>query len=295
MARSKGNGEANETRRSIEEDLDALFRLPLADFTVARNALATRLKKAGSFGEAEQVKALGKPPVSAWAVNQLYWRHNDAFKKLIATGERLASAQASQLAGRPGDMRALLTARREMLASLLRLAEGLLRDAGHNPTPDTTRRITGTLEALSTYSGLSDAPRPGRLTADVEPPGFESLAALIPRVDSAHTPVSSTEVRKPKQELQGGASAKAALQAAEQALRDKRTSAEDAAAALKKATAHASQMENERRDAEERLAKARVAAEEARQRLHAAAAEADKASKALEEAERAVEKARRSE
>jgi hypothetical protein len=294
MARSEGNGEANETRRSVEEDLDALFRLPLAEFTVARNALATRLKKAGSLGEAEQVKALVKPPVSAWAVNQLYWRHSDAFKKLIAAGERLASAQASQLAGRPGDMRELLTARREMLASLLRLAEGLLRDAGHNPSLDITRRITGTLEALSTYSGLSDAPRPGRLTADVEPPGFESLAALIPRVDSAHTPVSSPEVRKPKQE-QGGASAKAALQAAEQALCDKRTSAEDAAAALKQATAHASQMENERRDAEERLGKARVAAEEARQRLHAAAAEADKASKALEEAERAVEKARRSE
>src|SRR5262245_66154805 len=88
MAGSKGNVERNEPGMSVEKDLDALFSLPLAEFTAARNALATRLKKAGSPDEAEQVKALAKPPLSAWVVNQLYWNHGDAFKELIATGKR---------------------------------------------------------------------------------------------------------------------------------------------------------------------------------------------------------------
>ena len=52
----------------VEEDINRLFELPLAEFTAARNALATRLKKAGRSGDAERVKSLAKPPVSAWAV-----------------------------------------------------------------------------------------------------------------------------------------------------------------------------------------------------------------------------------
>ena len=275
MAGSKGNVERIEAGKSIEKDLDALFSLPLAEFTAARNTLSSRLKKAGSPDDAEQVKALLKPPLSAWVVNQLYWKHGDAFKELIETGMRLGSAQASQLAGRTADLRGLLAERREMLSNLIRLAETILRDSGHNPTPDIVRRITATLEALSTTSSLPDAPRPGRLTADVDPPGFESLAALIPAPsESRAAPRQKTEHRDA-----------AALHAAEQALREKRTRADDAKAALH-------QMEKERRDAEEHLAKARVAAEEARLRLRDAESDADKASKAVEEAERAVEEAR---
>jgi hypothetical protein len=282
MAGSKGNVERDEPGMNIEKDLDALFSLPLAEFTAARNALATRLKKAGSVDGAEHVKALVKPPLSAWAVNQLYWRHADAFKELIAAGKRLGSAQASQLAGRTADLRGLLAERREMLSNLVRLAETILRDSVHNPTPDIVRRITATLEALSTTSSLENAPRPGRLTADVDPPGFESLAALVP------APSESRVAPRQKTEHQDAV----ALHAAEQALREMQTRAQDATAALQKATAHASQTESERRDAEERLAKARVAAEEARLRLRDAESDAKKASKAVEEAERAVERAR---
>jgi len=80
MPRSVGTGEENETKLTLENDVDALFKLPLAEFTVARNAMAARLKKAGSRGEAERVKTMNKPSISAWAVNQLHWKHGDAFK-----------------------------------------------------------------------------------------------------------------------------------------------------------------------------------------------------------------------
>jgi hypothetical protein len=55
-------------------DVDALFKLPLDEFTSARNALAAQLKKVGKQAEAIEVKALVKPSVSAWVVNQLYWQ-----------------------------------------------------------------------------------------------------------------------------------------------------------------------------------------------------------------------------
>src|SRR5262249_27956751 len=72
------------TKNKLEDELDALFKVPLTEFTVARNALAARLKKAGNRDESDRVKALSKPTLSAWAVNQLYWTHGDAFKELIA-------------------------------------------------------------------------------------------------------------------------------------------------------------------------------------------------------------------
>src|SRR6266404_3458416 len=132
-------------------EIDALFALPLAEFTGARNALAARLKQSGRAEEAQRVKALSKPPVSAWAVNQLYRRHRKEFDRLIAAGQRFRQAQASQIAGKASDIRGPLDARREALSELSHLAAGLLRDAGHNPTPDTMRRIATTLEAMSAY------------------------------------------------------------------------------------------------------------------------------------------------
>src|SRR5678816_384212 len=185
MVRKSGNQDTNgernrEPKGELDDDLDALFRLPLAEFTAARNTLAGQLKKSGSANEAEFVKSLAKPSVTAWAVNQLYWNHRNAFDRLIATGERFRQVQTSRTARKIADMREALDARREELSNLSDFATALLRDAGHNPSPDTIHRITTTLEAMSAYASQPDGPRPGRLTHDVDPPGFESLDSFIP-------------------------------------------------------------------------------------------------------------------
>ena len=96
MVRNIGKREGNGGGAKLEGEIDDLFRLPLAEFTGARNTLSARLKKEGRANDAERVKLLGKPPVSAWAVNQLYWDHRDAFDDLIATGKRLRPAQKSR-------------------------------------------------------------------------------------------------------------------------------------------------------------------------------------------------------
>ena len=78
--------------RTSPSDLDHLFQLPLGEFTAARNALASKLKKAGRAEEAEKVKRLLKPPASAWTVNQLYWRHGKELSALMDNGDRFRAA-----------------------------------------------------------------------------------------------------------------------------------------------------------------------------------------------------------
>jgi hypothetical protein len=166
--------------KTIEDDLNDLFGLPLADFIDARKALAVKLKKEGRSLDADRVKALAKPSISAWTVNQLYWRHRAVFDRLLATGQRFREAQTSGRAGKVDAMREALDARREALSHLSDLAATLLREAGHNPTLDMVRRIATTLEAMSAYASLPDGLAAGRLTKDIDPPGFDALGSFFP-------------------------------------------------------------------------------------------------------------------
>ena len=317
-AREKGDGaEADTTRSSPATDVDALFKLPLAEFTSARNTLSTTLKKAGRQGDADAVKALPKPSIPAWVVNQLYWRHRAAFDRLIDAGERFRTAQAAHLAGTSTDVREPLNARREALSKLAQLSAEQLREGGYSATPEMMRRVTTTLEALSTYGALPDAPRAGRLTDDVAPPGFETLAALVPRMgqttrdhegpthvlpfrQEAHAPkarpakdAQDEERRREEERKAEVAAARAAVQQAERTLREARKTAEQAEAALKKAATHAKETERERLALEKTFEKAVAAADAAKHEARRVAGEAEEAAQAVADAERALEQARR--
>lgn len=281
----------------LEDEIDALFRLPLAEFTGARNTLAARLKKDGSPNDAERVKLLTKPSVSAWAVNQLYWNHREEFEQLIAAGKRFRPAQKA------AEMRDSLDARREVLAELSELATELLSEAGHSPALDTLRRVTTTLEAVSAYALLPDGPTPGRLSNDLDPPSFESLASLmsgsagtIPRtkagsssVKTVAKPAPAVDARRIRQ--QKIAAAKVSLQNAKRSLSDSRARAQSSEAAHKKAHADAKQAEQRKRDAEDRWQKATAASEAAARRAQTVASELQEATKAVEDAKRTVDQA----
>ena len=323
-SRYRNSGKQNEVSKSsktkierdnIDDDVDALFQLPLAEFTGARNALAAQLKKSGRGDESVLVKGLVKPAVSAWAVNQLYWNHRDAFDRLIASGERFHKAQTSRPAGKVADMRIALDARRAALTHLSDLATSLLRAAGHNPTPETILRITTTLEAMSAYASRSDAPRPGRLTHDVDPPGFELFASSIPGASLAGLIDKPARVTPLQKSSGAGANtqrkvtpddgghqfeetrrakitaAKVSLQDAKKSLTKARARAQTLDAAQKKADAEAKQAEKHKRDAEQRLGKAKAASEVADRRARSVAVEVEEAAGAVEDAERTVEKA----
>ena len=277
----------------LSDDVDALFKLALAEFIDARNTLAKSLKQSGRADDANLVKTLAKPTVSAWTVNQLYWHYRDEFEMLLAAGRRFRKAQTS---GKIADMRDSLQARKEALLALSDLATSLLSEAGHNPSPDMIHRITTTLEALS---ALTDGPTLGRLSQDVDPPGFETLASFIPAAPgSKKSSTSASDTRKAEQTRKNEetrqvkiAAAKFSLQAAKKALADSRVRVQSLESAKKTAQAEMKAAEKQFREAEERFKKARAASESASQRSKSVLADAEDASKAVENAKRAVEKA----
>ena len=305
-----------KSKKSTEDSVDALFQLPLTEFTAARNTLASRLKKAGDAESAVRIKSLTKPSVAAWAVNQLFWKHRIVFDRLLDAGERFRKAQTSQLAGKSADIRTPLESRRAALSELSTHAAKILSDAGNSPTPDTMRRVTTTLEALSTYAGIPDTPQPGRLMDDVQPPGFEALAALVPRVgsDRAAGPTRVIPFEFKQKSRKTGAkkatngddekareaehkaqlaAAKSAVQDAERMLREARKAAQRAEADLKNAAARAKEADTEKQKAEQQLEKATTLADDARKNARAVAAAAESAAQEVEDAERALEKTKR--
>lgn len=294
-----------------EDPIDALFKLPLTEFIGARKKLAAQLKKDGNADEAERVKALVKPPVSAWTVNQLYWTHREEFDELLATGQRFRKAQTS---GKMTNMREALDGRREALSQLSDLATEILRDAGHNPSLDTLRRITTTLEALSSYETLSEGITPGRLTEDVDPPGFDSFGSFVSRAATAKrapdppkvSPAKKSVTASSKPERKAAAdttqreerqarinAAKVSLQGAKKSVAAARAMTKSLEAAQKRAEAGAKEAERQKRQADERFKKASAASEDAIERAQSIEVELIEATKALQEAERTVEIATR--
>jgi len=307
------------TAEALQDELDALFKLPLGEFTPARNALAARLKKTGQQAAAEEAKALPKPSVAAWVVNQLYWRQREPFDRLIDAGDRFRQAQAAQRTGNSAEVRDRLEARREAQAALVRIAADVLRDGGYGDTRDMLRRVTSTLEALATYGSLPDGPRAGRLTAEVAPPGFDMVAALLPlggetrsaaagTAPAAKRPRGAERAPKPvrgKHALEAAArrgeeerrrllaAAKAAVREVERALRAARTHADRAAAAVETAATRAQDAERRRAEIEKQLAKVVTETDAARERAREAEANAREAAQTAESADRTLELARR--
>ncbi len=274
-------------------DVDALFKLPLGEFTAARNALSAQLKKAGRQQEAAEVKGLTKPSVSAWAVNQLYWRHRKLFDRLLDAGERVRRAQ---LTG--GSTREPIDARRAVGAELAGIAEALLLGGNCGATRDLLRRVTATLEALASYHSLPNAPVAGRLIDDVEPPGFDAVAGLL--APAAKPPRRTDKANAPKQRDDGEgkrllAAGKAAVREAERTLDRARRQAERAATELDLTAARAKSLEAQRVQLERKADLAAQAAAEAAERARKAAAGASEATAEADSAERALELARRHE
>jgi hypothetical protein len=163
----------------LSGDIDALYQGPLSEFTASRNALEKRVKAEQGKEAAAAIKALEKPSVSAWAVNQLFWRYRTEFDRLLRSGDDLRASQQKRMAGRDVDVNAAIDARREALTKLMGRAATVLEEGG-TTSDDIRQRVGQTLEALSVYGTSDAAPRPGRLTGDVQPPGFAALAALVP-------------------------------------------------------------------------------------------------------------------
>ena len=167
-----------------DDDVDQLFRVPLDEFTAARNALAKRL---GPEGKA--VKELPKPSVPAWAVNQLYWQERATYDRLVDSAEQLRAAHRKLLAGKPSDVRETEKAHREAIRAALEKVRDILSAAGQASSPATMVAVGETLEALP----VNEAP--GRLTRPLKPLGFEALSGVTGRPSGTSSQTTPTNLK----------------------------------------------------------------------------------------------------
>jgi hypothetical protein len=162
----------------LDEELDALFGLPLDEFTSARNDLAKRLR-ASDAEAAEAVRALPKPTISAWTINRLSREDRDGVTALLEAGAGLREAQGRLLAGDDASepLRDAAARERNAVAGLTERAKAVLREAGRAATQGTLDRIAATLRAAAVSDEGRELLESGRLTTDLESSGFDLLAA----------------------------------------------------------------------------------------------------------------------
>ncbi len=181
---------ARRDDHGLEAAIDALYQGALEGFTADRNALAAELRKGGDRAAADRVKALAKPSVTAWAVNQVWWTNRDAFQGMLDAGARLKDAHLVWSSGSQADVRAAAEDRRQAVRAVIDAALAALGDP-KTVAPDLQYRISGTVEALA--SGAAADATPGRLTRDLQSSGLEGLGALAAAAAAAPARADSND------------------------------------------------------------------------------------------------------
>jgi DNA repair exonuclease SbcCD ATPase subunit len=269
-----------------------LYRLPLGEFTAVRNSLAKQLQKKGEADAANEVKALPKPSVSAWAVNQLFAREADHMRALLAAGEQARSAlQHTLTVGDAEVLREALQEQREQRDALRHRAAEILTEDLRAPGQAILDRVTVNLDALALSPGAAEEAARGWLSHDLEPPGFEVLsglrfAARHPDRRGLHLVPSPRHTRTEKKPDEAKPDEKKPAAKAEPAPR--RDSAAEKAAAE---TERRRKAEEAVREREETRRRARI--ERAQEKSDRLAAEADTLRRDAERAEREAAEAER--
>jgi hypothetical protein len=185
----------------LERELDRLYGLPLGAFTQARNDLARRAREEGQRAIAARIGELRKPTLPAWVVNQLRRHRELDVQRLLNAGEQLERAQAEALRGGGSDD--FLQARQEQQRALQRLsaaAREILSEAGR-PNPSNLDRVLVTLRSAALSEEGRALLKQGRLTEEVDPPGFEALAGVrVPAARSRRAATTKNRAAAPPRE-----------------------------------------------------------------------------------------------
>jgi hypothetical protein len=280
---------------SLDKEIDALYALPSGEFVAARDELAARLKREGERDESGRVKALRRPTVAAWAVNQLVRRHSSEVDELLAAGDELRKAQRRALSGVASGGSALRQAgdrRRKALRDLVGPAEGLLEEEGHGAT-GTIDAIQATLEAASTDEETGRIVRQGRLSKELPPPsGFGAVEGLSLVVTPEEEPKELGKATPRKRSRAG--EDEAARRAQARAERDHaRTEARQSEREAERARKAAQRAAEAAIKAQEEADRAQEAAERTRRRAREMAAAAREAGEAAAKADRQAERTRK--
>src|SRR5690349_15611885 len=139
-----------------DDDVDALYGLPLEEFVPARDALARQLRRDKWRDEAAAVAALAKPSRPAWMINQLARGEGALTAKLLECAEALGEAQHAAVEGKGApDLRAAGRAERQAVDRLVAAAREL-RPEGRKPSPAILERVRIALQAAAGDEALRE-------------------------------------------------------------------------------------------------------------------------------------------
>ena len=211
----------------LDTAIDELYAAPAGEFVERRDALAKALRSDGERQAADTVKALRKPTVAAWAVNQLARREKMRIRSLLTAGERLRAAHGKLLqGGSPTAVQGAMDDERKAIRALVDAAEAILSEAGHAGVAPTLARVEETLHAAALDEKLGVRLREGRLAKEEEAAGF-GFAALPADLPKAK-PVERAKAPTAKQR-----EAEAKLREAEERLAEARDAAEETERSVK--------------------------------------------------------------
>jgi hypothetical protein len=179
----------------LETQIDDLYKLPLDEFTKARNTLA----KALSGNDKKVVASLVKPSLPMWIINQLHWDDSPTYKALIDASDKLRAAHRAALTKGSVDTRKPDELHKATVEKAFARALGLAQKRGV-PLSDAARdAVRRTLTALPTEEP------PGRLTREPPPVGFSLLTGIKPRPPEeekkapvSHAKPSPQEIKRQK-------------------------------------------------------------------------------------------------
>ena len=183
-----------------DAEVDRLYALPLDEFTRERDELAKRLRKDGEREAADAVKALKKPSVAAWAVNQVRRDRPEDVRRLIEVTEELHRVYAGlSSAGARERLEEAADMQRDLIRSLVRCASQLLEAGGHNASEANLTKVADTLRAAALGEDLRAQVSAGTVVKEQRAAGLGPLASL-PAPPKTKAPKKKASKKKKKAE-----------------------------------------------------------------------------------------------
>jgi hypothetical protein len=236
---------------ALSDDIDALYGLPLDEFTPARNDLARRLRGEKEREDAAEVAGLRKPTAAAWVVNQLVRERPDEVRALLSAANEIRAGSED------GDARF-----RTSVDGLARSAREILAASGRTSSDQVIQEVVTTLRAIAATE--PEALETGRLTQGREASGFDALAGGAPKLGPRRE-----KPRPAREEARRPSVDRAAVDAARKALASARTEARELGRVSVAAEREAERARVAHERAETRLTKAKAELDAARGASHA--------------------------
>lgn len=277
-----GIGMTYSEAMELDAEIDRLYGLPLDEFVRERDELARSLGREGHRDEAARVKALRKPTVGAWALNQAVRRRRVETDALLATGRRLRAAHEDLMSGGdPAVLRETMEEERSLTTALADCAEAIASETGKSG-PALRDRVRATLHAAAVEDEVREELSAGRFVREREAVGL----GLVESPGGSTTAPAKRPAARSRRE-RGGAAGPARTPAEDSSAVDTRRPPEPAPPAEAAPDPRLVEVESALAEAREALASAEAD--------HAASLSAAASARvALQEAEEAEREARRS-